>query len=74
MTTINGRTLALLVELEAATTEIIERHFANDEKSKEPSLLYAAPFEVRVHSGDGYLARFLEEGIELYPAESGAEG
>jgi len=71
---ISGVTLSLLAELESATSEIIERHFTVDQKRTSQTLRHYGPFEVRVYGADGYLARFLEEGVELYPAESGAEG
>jgi hypothetical protein len=71
--TVSGIALALLAELERATSEIIERNFAADEKSSGNSRLSDyGPFEVRVYGADGYLARFLEEGVELYPEEGSA--
>ena len=65
--TIAGVTLSLLAELEQAVTEIIERHCDADDKRDMPTLIHYGPFEVRVYGADGYLARFLEEGIDIYP-------
>ena len=65
--TIAGVTLILLAELEQAVSEIIERHFDADEKRDIPTLIHYGPFEVRVYGADGYLARFMEEGIDIYP-------
>ena len=66
-TTVSGIALSLLAELESATSEIIERHFVADEKRALQTLIHYGPFEVRVYGADGYLARFMEEGIDLYP-------
>ena len=68
--TVSGIILSLLAELESATSEIIERHFAADEKRTSKTLVYYGPFEVRVYGADGYLARFIEEGVDLYPEET----
>ena len=70
--TVSGIALALLAELEQATSEIIQRHFTADEKRERHTLTHYGPFEVRVYGADGYLARFLEEGVELYPEEASA--
>jgi len=68
-TVIDSELLAMLVEMEVAVTEILERHYAADEH-KEPMrqvLKHYAPFEFQVHTINGYTARFIEEGIEFYP-------
>ena len=65
--TIAGSTLSLLAELESSAAEIIERHFAADEKRAIQTLIHYGPFEVRVYGADGCLARFMEEGLEIYP-------
>ena len=70
MTIMDGAALALLVELEAATTEIINRHFDNDEKRDEQHLRHYGSFAVRIYTDNGLTASFMEEGIDLYPKET----
>ena len=65
MTMYPSSVLALLAEMEQATTQIIERHFAADEKQSEPTLAHWAPFRVEVHTEDGKIAEFMEEGVNL---------
>jgi hypothetical protein len=67
MTLVNGAVVALLADLEKATTEIINQHWDRDKNSSEPVLRNHGSFEVRVFTDDGLLARFMEEGIDIYP-------
>lgn len=67
MTLVAAPVLALLAELERTTSEIINRHWDADDKTASPSLKHHDFFEIRVHTGDGLLARFMEEGVDLYP-------
>lgn len=65
-----GPVLALLAELSEATTEIINRHWEADEKRTDSTIPSFGFFEVQIRTGDGILARFMEEGVELYPGSA----
>lgn len=69
MTTYPSAILAMLAEMEQATTAIIETHFAADEArpDSEQILKHWAPFSVRVFcdGGGGQIAEFVEEGVTL---------
>lgn len=66
MTLMHPSMMALLAELATSSAEIIERHFAEDEK-KEDMLKHFGPLSIEVTGEDGLLARFMEEGVDIYP-------
>lgn len=61
---ISGPLTAMLIELEKETDRIIAKHW-----EAEPTLKYHGPFAVSVTGIDGLIARFMEDGIDLYPEE-----
>lgn len=79
MTTVPSDVLAFLAELEEFSTTLIEKYFSASEKANEgesglytnKSFHYFAPFTIEIKTQDGVLARFMEEGIDLYPEEKG---
>lgn len=68
MTFITPQMASLLAELAIETARVIEKHVAADEKATN-MLQYHFPFGVYISSGDGFVASFKEEGIELYPSK-----
>lgn len=65
-TMINSRMAALLAELDMEVTRVLTKHFDADEKA-ENVLQYHGPFTVQISGQDGVIARFMEDGINLYP-------
>lgn len=66
-----GDVLSFLAELEEATNLLIEKYYNLSDGVQEAGtnrqFKYFAPISVRVFTGDQELARFYEEGIDLYP-------
>lgn len=54
---------AFLAELSAEYSKLIDKHWAVEGST----LQHHAPFGLEFSSVDGVVARFMEEGIELYP-------
>lgn len=61
--------LMFLAELDQFITPLIEKYYDASEKDTTATkhFQHFAPIDVQVHSVDGLLATFTEEGINLYP-------
>lgn len=66
MTLMHPSVMSLLAELATSSAEIIERHFEEDAK-KEDMLKHYGPITIEITGEDGLLARFMEEGVDIYP-------
>lgn len=76
MTSIPSDVLAFLAELEQFSTALVEKYYAASEADIENNPMrsnkhfkYFAPVTVQVVTEDGLLARFMEEGIDIYPKD-----
>lgn len=67
-TIINGQMAALLADLDRAVTRVIDKHFGED-AANGGALQYHGPLTVQISGVDGVIARFMEDGIDLYPSE-----
>lgn len=66
MTMMDPAMMALLAELATSSSEIIERHFRENEKGSD-MLKHYGPLYLEVTGEDGLLARFMEDGVDIYP-------
>lgn len=76
MISIPSDVLAFLAELEQFSTALIEKYYAASEADIETDVLratkqfkYYTPMTVQVVTDDGVLARFMEEGVDIYPKD-----
>lgn len=76
MTSVPSDVLAFLAELEQFSTALIEKYYTASEEDIEKDALrstkqfkYYTPMTVQVVTEDGVLARFMEEGVDLYPED-----
>lgn len=77
MTTVPSDVLAFLAELEEFSTALIEKYYAASKEANTGDGLmvsnkafhYFAPITVEIRSQDGLLARFMEEGVDIYPKD-----
>jgi len=68
-TVMDGKFMSFLVELEAAATALIDKYYDESLEDDTNPFQYYAPITVKVYTVNGLTAQFLEEGIELYPAD-----
>lgn len=69
--TIPSDVLAFLSEFEQLSSELIAKYYEASEKDETgtKSFEFYAPISVRVFTDEGELARFYEEGVDIYPAK-----
>ena len=78
MTTVPSDVLAFVAELESVSTALIEKYYGESEAASmgeggmytNKAFHHFAPITVEIRTQDGLLARFMEEGIDLYPEET----
>lgn len=78
MTMVPSDVLAFLAELESVSTALINKYYEASEAASmgeggmytNKAFHHVAPVTVEVRTQDGLLARFMEEGIVLYPEET----